>query len=98
MENDEEIPQRAVYGIDILDLTKRKVIFQIKPPPFSDPFMYQDKWTREGTLLLHSADGFAVNYFYEYIPEDNEIKEISWERYNKFMEEDKVNKPQDMNS
>jgi dipeptidyl aminopeptidase/acylaminoacyl peptidase len=60
----EEVPQRAVSSVVVMDLAARRVLKEI--PPSEDVFLYVDRVTPGGSVILHTAGHFDVSGFLEY--------------------------------
>jgi len=62
----DDIPQRPLHHVIVMDLDTSKVIRKITPPSENEPWIYADRWVSDEELVLYDADGFAVgrHYFY----------------------------------
>jgi hypothetical protein len=60
----EEVPRRAVSSVVVMDLAARRVLKEI--PPSEDVFLYVDRVTPGGSVILHTAGHFDVSGFLEY--------------------------------
>lgn len=81
-----EAPKVPVYSIVIMDIKKQKMLKAIKPP--KDEWIHLIKWLPDGRLLYYSADGFAVNDYYEYNSLKNTMNKLDYLEGNKMVKAD----------
>ena len=62
-EEGEEVPQRSVCSIVILDLESNRVVEEIQP---KEGWIYAAKWLSASRLLCYESSGFDVSGFFTY--------------------------------
>lgn len=85
-EEGDEIPQRSLCSIVIMDLGPNKILKEIMPP--EDNWIYFVKWLPGNKLLYYGASVFDVWGFFEYDINNGAEKEIDYNKGSILLEAD----------
>lgn len=77
-DDSEDIPQKAVCSIVIINLQNQKIIKEIMPT--EGTWIYISRWLPDSNLLYYSSSGFDVSGFYSYDVQKNIKKEIDYNK------------------
>ncbi len=85
-DEEEEIPQRAVYSITVMELKTQRILKEIVPP--DSTWYYLLNWLPENKLLFSESSGFDVGAFFIFDVKENTIKELDYHEGSRLLSAD----------
>lgn len=85
-DEEEEIPQRAVYSITVMELKTQRILKEIVPP--DSTWYYLLNWLPENKLLFSESSGFDVGGFFIFDVKENTIQELDYHEGSRLLSAD----------